>query len=146
MTELLDHLSPALSDRYRIERELGAGGMAAVLSRDRLPALPSRRHQGPATRARCGPESPPEIVTNDIDDAPVDWGELEAAQSTVDLAAPPDPLSGLSFDPETEVPADTRHHGQVDPEHGKVLEKRRVAQWSRVMRVKPHLGGEVHHP
>jgi len=35
VAELLDHLSTALSDRYRIERELGAGGMATVyLARD----------------------------------------------------------------------------------------------------------------
>ena len=30
MTEALDRLSLALADRYRIERELGAGGMATV--------------------------------------------------------------------------------------------------------------------
>jgi hypothetical protein len=30
MTNLLDHLKAALADRYAIERELGAGGMATV--------------------------------------------------------------------------------------------------------------------
>jgi len=30
ITELLDRLTKALADRYRIERELGAGGMATV--------------------------------------------------------------------------------------------------------------------
>ena len=30
MTESLSRLSSALADRYRIERELGAGGMATV--------------------------------------------------------------------------------------------------------------------
>ena len=30
MTELLDRLKTALADRYRIERELGHGGMATV--------------------------------------------------------------------------------------------------------------------
>ena len=30
MTEILPRLSAALADRYRIERELGAGGMATV--------------------------------------------------------------------------------------------------------------------
>ncbi len=30
MTAALEHLIAALSDRYRIERELGAGGMATV--------------------------------------------------------------------------------------------------------------------
>ncbi|HEX3232982.1 MAG TPA: hypothetical protein VHR41_02210, partial [Gemmatimonadales bacterium] len=30
MTDPRSHLSPALADRYRIERELGAGGMATV--------------------------------------------------------------------------------------------------------------------
>ena len=30
MTDLTDRLSAALADRYRIERELGAGGMATV--------------------------------------------------------------------------------------------------------------------
>ena len=30
VSELLEHLAAALSDRYRLERELGAGGMATV--------------------------------------------------------------------------------------------------------------------
>ena len=30
MTTPLDHLRVALADRYRLERELGAGGMATV--------------------------------------------------------------------------------------------------------------------
>ncbi len=30
MTEAFDRLTTALADRYRIERELGAGGMATV--------------------------------------------------------------------------------------------------------------------
>ncbi len=30
MSETLDRLTTALADRYRIERELGAGGMATV--------------------------------------------------------------------------------------------------------------------
>ena len=30
MTEMITRLSTALADRYRIERELGAGGMATV--------------------------------------------------------------------------------------------------------------------
>ncbi len=30
MSELMDRLKPALSDRYAIERELGSGGMATV--------------------------------------------------------------------------------------------------------------------
>ncbi len=30
MTEALDRLTKALSDRYKIEREIGAGGMATV--------------------------------------------------------------------------------------------------------------------
>ncbi len=30
MTDLIDRLSKALSDRYRIDRELGSGGMATV--------------------------------------------------------------------------------------------------------------------
>ena len=30
MGELLDHLKSSLADRYRIERELGRGGMATV--------------------------------------------------------------------------------------------------------------------
>src|SRR5690348_11130571 len=35
MTELLEHLTSALADRYAIEREIGAGGMATVfLARD----------------------------------------------------------------------------------------------------------------
>ena len=44
MTEPLQRLSAALADRYRIERELGQGGMAAVylaadLKHDRKVAL-----------------------------------------------------------------------------------------------------------
>ena len=30
MTEAINRLTAALADRYRIERELGAGGMATV--------------------------------------------------------------------------------------------------------------------
>jgi serine/threonine-protein kinase len=30
MADLLERLKPALADRYRIERELGRGGMATV--------------------------------------------------------------------------------------------------------------------
>ena len=30
MTEITERLSTALADRYKIERELGAGGMATV--------------------------------------------------------------------------------------------------------------------
>ncbi len=30
MTDILDHLEAVLADRYAIERELGAGGMATV--------------------------------------------------------------------------------------------------------------------
>jgi eukaryotic-like serine/threonine-protein kinase len=30
MTDVLDRLAAALADRFRIERELGAGGMATV--------------------------------------------------------------------------------------------------------------------
>jgi len=37
MTPPTDRLAAALSDRYRIERQLGQGGMATVyLARDRL--------------------------------------------------------------------------------------------------------------
>ncbi len=36
MTEQLDRLKAALSDRYTIERELGAGGMATVYLADDL--------------------------------------------------------------------------------------------------------------
>ena len=36
MADVLDHLKEALADRYTIERELGAGGMATVyLAHDR---------------------------------------------------------------------------------------------------------------
>ena len=30
MTDLLDRIKAALADRYRIEREIGSGGMATV--------------------------------------------------------------------------------------------------------------------
>src|SRR5438128_12038933 len=41
MTNLFDRLHTALADRYRLERELGAGGMATVyLARDLKPDPP----------------------------------------------------------------------------------------------------------
>ena len=54
MLEAPDRLIAALADRYRIERELGAGGMATVYPRPRPEARPQRRAQGAASRARGG--------------------------------------------------------------------------------------------
>ena len=48
----LDRLRAALADRYRLERELGRGGMATVYLAARPPARPPGRPQGPAPRAR----------------------------------------------------------------------------------------------
>ena len=50
MTDALVRLSAALADRYRIERELGAGGMATVylahdVRHDRQVALKVLRHE-----------------------------------------------------------------------------------------------------
>jgi len=58
MTDVLDRLSTALADRYRIERELGAGGMATVylahdVKHDRKVALKVLR---PELAAVIGPE------------------------------------------------------------------------------------------
>ncbi|MCH7876305.1 MAG: hypothetical protein IH965_13545 [Gemmatimonadetes bacterium] len=44
MSDVIDRLSTALADRYRVEREIGAGGMATVylakdLKHDRKVAL-----------------------------------------------------------------------------------------------------------
>jgi len=44
MTDVTTRLSAALADRYRIERELGAAGMATVyLARDRLAMVQGAR-------------------------------------------------------------------------------------------------------
>lgn len=58
MADVLDRLKAALADRYRIERELGSGGMATVylaqdLKRDRQVALKVMR---PELAASLGPE------------------------------------------------------------------------------------------
>ena len=62
MTEALDRLAAALAERYRIERELGEGGMATVflaedLKHDRKVTLKDERHPlravGAFVRARC---------------------------------------------------------------------------------------------
>jgi serine/threonine protein kinase len=58
VTESFDRLSLALADRYRIERELGAGGMATVyLAHDIKHADPghAQRGLGPSDN----PETPP---------------------------------------------------------------------------------------
>ena len=51
MTEPLDRLTSAIADRYRIERELGAGRHGHRLSRRGPEARPQGRDQGPAPRA-----------------------------------------------------------------------------------------------
>ena len=58
MPELLGRLQGALSDRYRIEREIGAGGMATVYLAQRPPARPQGRAQGPAPGARAPSSAP----------------------------------------------------------------------------------------
>jgi eukaryotic-like serine/threonine-protein kinase len=41
MPNLLDHLTAALADRYRVDREIGRGGMARVfLAHDLYPSRP----------------------------------------------------------------------------------------------------------
>ena len=80
MSEITERLKAALSDRYTIERELGAGGMATVylaedlkhhrrvaVKRGRrtptpvcptrshiIPVLPSRARRAPLGRVACG--------------------------------------------------------------------------------------------
>ena len=46
MTTSLDRLTAALSDRYRIERELGQGGMAGELVTEVTARLKSLKRQG----------------------------------------------------------------------------------------------------
>ncbi len=58
MTDKLDHLTTALADRYRIEREIGSGGMATVylaedLKHERQVAVKVLR---PELAAALGPE------------------------------------------------------------------------------------------
>ncbi|UCG89146.1 MAG: hypothetical protein JSW71_11650 [Gemmatimonadota bacterium] len=58
MADVLDRLKAALADQYRIERELGSGGMATVylaqdLKRDRQVALKVMRLE---LAASLGPE------------------------------------------------------------------------------------------
>ena len=52
MTTLSTRLTAALADRYRIEREIGAGGMATVYLAQDLQARPPGGAQGAAARAR----------------------------------------------------------------------------------------------
>ena len=47
----IDHLNAALADRYAIERELGAGGMATVYLRTRSETRSARR--GPRSRPKA---------------------------------------------------------------------------------------------
>ena len=51
MPELLGRLQSALADRYRLEREIGAGGMATVYLAAGPPARPAGRAQGAPARA-----------------------------------------------------------------------------------------------
>ena len=54
MTDLLDRLSAAIADRYTLERELGAGGMATVYLAHVYPSAEAlarrRRMNAPAMR------------------------------------------------------------------------------------------------
>ena len=52
MPELLGRLQSALADRYRLDREVGAGGMATVYLAAGRPARPAGRAQGAPPRAR----------------------------------------------------------------------------------------------
>ncbi len=47
MTDLLDRLKTALADRYRIEQEIGSGGMAAVHLAEDLLMTRVAEAQGP---------------------------------------------------------------------------------------------------
>ena len=58
MTKPLERLSAALSDRYRIERELGAGGMASELVTEVTARLMLLKRPSPAvTPANAGVQS-----------------------------------------------------------------------------------------
>ena len=52
MPELLGRLQSALADRYRLDREVGAGGMATVYLAAGRPPRPAGRAQGAPARAR----------------------------------------------------------------------------------------------
>ena len=54
MTSLPSRISGALALHYRLEREIGAGGMATVYLAEDLRARPQGRPQGAAARARRG--------------------------------------------------------------------------------------------
>ena len=51
MSDAATRLSTALADRYRVERELGAGGMATVYLAEDLKHRPQGRAQGAAARS-----------------------------------------------------------------------------------------------
>ncbi len=50
--DLFDRLQTALGSTYRLEKELGGGGMSRVFVAEETGAGPPGRHQGPATRLR----------------------------------------------------------------------------------------------
>ena len=53
MADLREQLQSGLADRYRLERELGRGGMATVYLGPRSPARPPGGPQGASSRAGC---------------------------------------------------------------------------------------------
>ena len=87
----MTRLTAALADRYRIERELGAGGMATVYLAAGPQARPQGRDQGAPARARrrasapsgsCARSRPPRTCSTRTSCRCIDSGEADGIGST----------------------------------------------------------------
>ena len=89
-------LETGLADRYRLERELGRGGMAHGLPRPRSPARPPGRAQGAPSRARRRPRRRA-LPARDPDRRPAPASRTSCRCSTPAKRATARPLYAMPF-------------------------------------------------